>query len=493
MGHLKNHWLLVILPILGIGFWFFVGFPFADRNESYVWITYLQKYSSVGIIQNAIPSIRGFRPLAQVTAWCLYHLSGGNGILVQLINFVLLCAAIWTMIALTHTSKLRQVRLLYLMIGLIYFPSFYYIFNLHGIFYSVILMLIALFLKADEDVLTNWKKWLSISFVLVFFHPIILIFYIAYGTGWLIEKQQVGSNKIIPLAIVLVVLLIYLKLSFPFPIFTVIDIRNLVGTMRNVETYNIIKAFTLLLCSFTFLNKTRQQRVLLLAIVIAYLSVAIIYDLPFLFLLGFLIVFSLVIERKWSLACLVAATISFPLTVGSGAPTKASIFIFMLPYLLPGPISFSLVIKDWIPKAIALAMLAGITCCAILIRLEVKIPLLSSLIAPILAEKGKTYQLEKVLKLAQQQTPHRRIRFLQEKPGNIRDRGQPKQRDYFPPTKQEELDTYQQYVLPEHALDSFPTWYMAFGTELPRDTLMLVYKLHEKNCKPAYVYEALHH
>src|SRR5688500_3673989 len=94
MSHIKNHWLLVLLPVLGISFWFLLGFPFADRNESYIWITYLRQYSFLEIVQNPIPTIRSFRPLAQAATWCLYHLSGSNGTLIQFINFVMLCAAV---------------------------------------------------------------------------------------------------------------------------------------------------------------------------------------------------------------------------------------------------------------------------------------------------------------------------------------------------------------------------------------------------------------
>jgi hypothetical protein len=107
----------------------------------------------------------------------------------------------------------------------------------------------------------------------------------------------------------------------------------------------------------------------------------------------------------------------------------------------------------------------------------------------VLVEKGKTYQLQKALMLAQQQNPPRRIQFLQEKLANIRDKGQPKQRDNFPPTKQKELDTYQHYALRHRSWDTLPKWYMAFGSELPSDSLKLVASLYEKNCKPAYLYE----
>ena len=138
MNNSKSNYLLEILPFLGIAFWFFLAFPLADRNESYLWITYLQKYSILEIIENPIPSVRSFRPLAQAAAWCLYHLSGNNGVLIQALNFVLLCVAIRIMISITAKHVRDEARLFYLMIGFVYFSAFYYIFNLHGIFYSVI-------------------------------------------------------------------------------------------------------------------------------------------------------------------------------------------------------------------------------------------------------------------------------------------------------------------------------------------------------------------
>jgi hypothetical protein len=114
-------------------------------------------------------------------------------------------------------------------------------------------------LKAQDGVITHWKKWLSISFILAFFHRAILIFYVAYLIGWIFEKQEIDRNKIILSAIILVILMILMQLLLPFPIFSVIDVQNLVGTMSNVEAYSIVKIFTLLLCLLTLLNKTRQQ------------------------------------------------------------------------------------------------------------------------------------------------------------------------------------------------------------------------------------------
>jgi hypothetical protein len=120
--------------------------------------------------------------------------------------------------------------------------------------------------------------------------------------------------------------------------------------------------------------------------------------------------------------------------------------------------------------------------------MEIKVPVLSNVISPVLVEKGKSYQLESALILAGEEDPPRRIRFLQEKPGNIRDYGQPRQRDNFPPTKQIELDAYQHYLFSEHAWDTLPVWYLVFGTAARSDTLRVIHTLEEKNCQPAYLY-----
>lgn len=489
--HLKNYWLLFILPVLGISFWFVIAFPFADRNESYMWIASLQESSFTGILQNPIPSIRNFRPVAQALTWGLYHLSGENGILIQVTNFVLLCVAIWMMIPLLEESKRSYMRLSYLVIGFIYFSAFYYIFNLHGIFYSPILLLIVFFLKAQDDVLRNWKQWLLACFVLAFFHPLILVFFVAYVSGWLIETRQVDKDKIILLGFILVVLLILLNMLLPFPIHSVINVQNIVGTTRNVEIHVITKIFTILLCFLPMINARRNQKIILGIVIACYLAVAVVYDLPFLLLLGFVVLLALIMERKWSIAGIVATAVSFPLAVGSGAPTKASILIFLLPYLLLRTLPLPR-IKEWIPKSISLAVLAGLIFCALAVRMEIKVPLLSATISPVLVEKGKSYQLERALALAGQENPPRRIQFLQEKPGNIRDHGQPRQRDNFPPTKQKELDVYQRYLFSGHAWNSLPVWYLVFGTSLEEDTLRVIHTLEEENCKPAYLY-APHH
>lgn len=485
----KKDRLLIFLPILGVGFWFLLAFPFANRNESYTWITYLEQNSFFEIIKNPIPSIRNFRPLAQVLTWCLYHISGNNSMLIQLVNFVLLCYSFILIIPLLGESKSTYARVFYFLIGFLYISVFYFIFNLHGIFYSPILLVVALLLRADENVLKHWKKWFVISFALTLFHPFIALFYAAFLMGLFAEKENITTKHFLLLVAISLSLFILVNILLPFPILSVINPLNLLGTARNAEAHFVIQLFTLLLCLLTLFQKPRYQQIVLLICILIYLPIAYTFDLPVILLLGFLLALNLVIEKKWSLAGLLIVAISFPLAVGSGAPTKASIFIFLVPYLILRQITPPFNIPVKVSLALTFMLLVSIIGSAIVFRTGKQIPFLSKLINPVLVEKGKTFQLEEALAQAQLQQPPRHIQFLQEKQANIRDNGQPKQRDYFPPTKQKELDIYQQFLLSKSPLKP-REWFVSFGTPITNDTLQLVKTIEEKNCKPLYVYES---
>lgn len=484
----KQPWIYYIIPVLGVCFWFIIGYPFANRNESYLWITHLEQSSFLEIIQNPIPSIRNFRPLAQVIAWMLYHISGGNGLLVQFINFALLCISIWVMLPLLSKSQSLIFRFAYLILGFIYIPAFYFVFNLHGIFYSPILLFVATLLRAHEDVLLHWKKWFIISLTLTFFHPFMVIFYVAFLIGLFIEKERFKVTQIITLAIIIISLGVLVNLLLPFPVFSVINIQNLLGTARNVEAHVIIKVFTFLLCALTLIQRPRIQQYILACCILVYIPISIAFNFPMLLLLGGLILYNLIIQKKWAVAGLLAVSIAFPLAVGSGAPTKASIFIFLVPYLLLADLTFSFDLESKVFRILSLFAIVSIITAAILLRNGIHIPLLTGMIKPLLVEKGKTFQLEKALAEAQKLVPPNRIQFMQEKQGNIRDHGQSKNRDFFPPTKQKELDAYQQYLLKEHGIEKLSTWYVSFGEPINIDSLELERTIQDKNCKPLYIY-----
>lgn len=490
MQQQKLHWSIALIPVMGLSFWFLLGFPFANRNESYLWIAYLEQFSFLEIIENPIPSIRNFRPLAQIVTWLLYHFAGNSGILVQLINFLVLCAAVSVMTSLTDREQSIGYRIAYMLMGFIYIPAFYYIFNLHGIFYSPILLFIACLIKADQKVLTQWKKWLIISVVIAFFHPFMILFYAAFLVGHYIRKEHLNTKQIAILAAIIAILMFFVSLLLPFPVLSLIDVKNLLGSTRNVESSTIISLFTLLLCVIGLIQKPRWQQYFLGGILLAYLPLCWFFNLPLLLLLGILLTINLIHTKNWPLAGLLVVSFSFPLVVGSGAPTKVCMFIFLVPYLLQWQPAFNINLQPVILKTgVAGFIIISSTVGALVLRVGADIPVLSKLVAPVLVEKGKTFQLETILREAQKQREVPHLHFLQEKQANIRDYGQPKKRDLFPPTKQKELNAYQQFLSKEKKTSNNVIWYLSFGEPSAIDTLKLIKTINEKNCKPLYVYE----
>ena len=82
-----------LLSIVGLSFWFALGFPFEHHNESYAWLPALKamnfKQSLTGIVGPVVTP----RPLGILVAWGSFKIAGGSIALVELSNFALaLCA-----------------------------------------------------------------------------------------------------------------------------------------------------------------------------------------------------------------------------------------------------------------------------------------------------------------------------------------------------------------------------------------------------------------
>ena len=66
------------LAVLGISFWFVIGFPFANHNESFVIVTQLEHMSFSDVLVDRIYPVANYRPLGQAAAWLGYTLRGGS-------------------------------------------------------------------------------------------------------------------------------------------------------------------------------------------------------------------------------------------------------------------------------------------------------------------------------------------------------------------------------------------------------------------------------
>ena len=77
----------LVLAISGLSFCFFLGFPFAKHNETYIWVSILNKVSFFDTLTKQVINIESFRPLGMASAWLTYRLSG-NIYLQEILNWL---------------------------------------------------------------------------------------------------------------------------------------------------------------------------------------------------------------------------------------------------------------------------------------------------------------------------------------------------------------------------------------------------------------------
>ena len=86
---LVKEWPFLLLSLTGITFCFFIGYPFANHNESYLWSAVFNEMSFVeSLTVNFFATT--YRPLGQGIAWLGFKFSGGTSNSVQIFNFLLL-------------------------------------------------------------------------------------------------------------------------------------------------------------------------------------------------------------------------------------------------------------------------------------------------------------------------------------------------------------------------------------------------------------------
>lgn len=58
-----------ILSIAGLSFWFILGFPFGNHNESYLWMVQFNRMGLGEVLVKGLKPVTGFRPLGVAVAW----------------------------------------------------------------------------------------------------------------------------------------------------------------------------------------------------------------------------------------------------------------------------------------------------------------------------------------------------------------------------------------------------------------------------------------
>jgi len=445
---LANDLLFAFVSIFGLSFWFFLGFPFGNHNESYLWLVEFSRVEPFDLVTQKIRPIASFRPLGQLTAWLGYYLSGGSIFPQQIFNFIGASVA-WLILFFSSKERKFFCYISCLVVGA-FFTGYIYLFHLHGVFYSPVLILCALLLVKEtttsrEDILSWLMKISLITIIISLYHPFAILIYLSFVSGYIIEKWSSLSGKkrvIILLSIILFLLLMRLLVQSNHFFLPRNFMLGFLSSYKMTEINSILKIVSFLLSLLTlFTIKThRNVRVILITILVIFFYVFVLYDWPIIIIWIITCLLKSILMQKWSITFLIIMTSVLPIITASGSPTYSIFVLLVCSFVISLGYSFSGNIKYNRPGFIVFVLVFFFSI-AILLKVGFSIPLFSKLVNPLLSEKEKTYQMENIVKwfLVSNLTEDL---ALYRKADNPVETNNAIKRKYRPPTYQDYLNAY---------------------------------------------------
>ncbi len=488
---------IYILGISGLAFWFIIGFPFANRNESYGWIVLLEKFDLIETLSYQFPTIATFRPLAQATAWLLYNVSESI-FPIQVLNFITIISGF--VFLLNAVKEKRTLSIILFFTGGMFFTTFYFMFNLHGIFYGPMILLASLLINFNDKVLLNNRTLvftIIIVFTLAFVHPYSLLIYAFFLVGTLIEKRNtITKNRFLIILLLIIMSLILTKLLVPgqeIVSFAFLS-DNLIASLINAEAGNrlsIVSFAIAVICAFSF--KNARKRLYIVGLVVITSIVLYILSLPVLIVLILISLYKMYYIKKWSILFLILVAVLFPAVVITKSPIKCFLIFPIVSYAIAVESDTSLQIFNFFKRRWStISIIFLVFSFAILIRTGQYIPLLSQLTLPIQQEREKTFQLERILEWKIKSEYEFYGLILGQPVPNLVNSPMQWNRKNIPPTNQAYLDDYLNFIGKTNIGKSkVGELIVYFGTEKMHN-YVLVYSLNGMFAGDVYVYLRSH-
>jgi len=467
------------LTAAGVGFWFLVGFPFGNHNESYYWMARFAHEHAWDIFWSkglaATP-----RPLGQGFAYLGWRLSGGTIWAVQISNFLL---AVWALRSIALAiAETRTFVVAMVVVGGSFFTGYIYLFHLHGIFYSPVLALIAALLYfQDAQKLTPLRAdvaaFACALAVGLLFHPYALLIFLGYVGGLSVQRRnQWSSRDRLRPALLAGLAVIVLSLSRPPGHHLLIssNIRALVTSYALTEISPVLSVLSAVLAATTLLGIATMTPGVRLGLAAAALLCSAVFTwvgAPVIVLWILAALIKTAHLGQWAVAGMTASTAFLPVIAPSGSPTYSIFAVLMSTIALawgwvaPERLLERLGLR-WVVMALLLAALVAGT-----LRAGIHVPIASHVARPLLAEREKTRQLEAVIDwmlASEYRTWHLALEDNANPVDAVRDAADRRRR---PPTYQGYLNAYlaSRRGVPPHP----QTLVVTFGTH-PRPGLTLL-------------------
>lgn len=442
----KEVW-LAILSLTGLSFWFVVAYPFANHNESYEWIPPLCTFDFPTILDHKLIPYNHHRPLAHAAAWVLFRAAGNNIYGVQLLNFAVALLAWIVMFA--GIKQRRIFSLAALISGGAFFAGYIYLFHLHGIFYSPVLLFTAwLFFvenKAKPPTISTLLL-LSVGTIIAgLFHPFAPLIFAAYLLGKFADREKHTSAQMFLMAVMLLGSLIFAKALTPGTSIRINSalINAMLSSYRSTEINLPVSLVALGFAIATALSLDEKRIRIPLTIVVAGIGlVALKTGTPVLLVWILACIIKMAYKKKWSIATMIPVSVALPALPGTGSPTYA-IFTTLL---CTGALALDwttleqkLKWLDWRPALTASAVIIAL---GVSVRAGIELPVVSRITNPILAEKEKTFQLEKMIKWMLNSNYKTFTLDFSQAAVNPVEGGNAYRREQRPPTRKRFLDKY---------------------------------------------------
>jgi len=290
--------------------------------------------------------------------------------------------------------------------GGVFFSGYVHLFHIYGMFYvPVILMLGALLHSYASDTFGKREVWFAvIAVVLAFWHPFATGLFLGFYFGFYLDTfwqrsraQHVQAVVILLGGLTAVSALVVLFARDPMPLDT-----RLFGFLVSYQTNEVNRVASLvafLLAELVVFSMGLSPRLKLAAFlfVIALSAVFLLKSLPLLFLWFGMVLVKLVRLRRWSLFFLMLAATLLPFGGGIGSPMYVLFAIIVAVYVTPLGWSQAETMLSFLRPHYVMGMITAAAIVVLMVRAGIEVPIVTRVASPLLAERERTYQLERIL------------------------------------------------------------------------------------------------
>lgn len=393
-----------LLSISGLSFWFFLGFPFANHNESYLWLVNLNRLGIVDVLTNNVSPPPTFRPLGMATAWVGYRLSGGSIFPQQAFNY--LGAALAWLILFSATKEKKLFGWVSILAGGAFFSGYIYLFHLHGVFYSPLLIFLAFLLARAISHNGVETSWLLVESALVVFtslyHTFAVPIYVAFMLGYFLENRRFATRKQLIIGSLLLVAYYGLVSILAPNKSLVLTTNTMLGLLTSYKMVELnlavsVASWSLSILAIISLNVSGRMKLVLGGVITALSLAFVLLNAPVVAIWIAVSLLKSVLIKKWSITFLILTTAMLPAATGTGSPMYSIFVLMVCTYVTP--LGYSVIEKDSVlHDRVALASIMLVIAATVLLKADIHLPIVSRLVNPLLAEKEKTFQMENIIK-----------------------------------------------------------------------------------------------